>query len=134
MNFLLMLYKKFRSLILYGMIGSFSAFLDFCVFSLLVRYLGVYYLLANCISVLVGITTSFLLNRAYNFKVKDRTVQRFAVFLAVGIFGLCLSNFILWLGINIMYVEEIVVKLISVFIVAVVQFILNKCVTFRTKG
>ncbi len=133
MNLFLKLYNKSRNLILYGMIGSFTAFLDFCVFSLLVRVLGVYYLVANCISVLVGITTSFLLNRAYNFKVKDKTIRRFAIFLMVGLFGLCLSNFILWLGINIAKKEEIVVKLISVFIVALVQFILNKCVTFKKK-
>ena len=72
MNALIILFNKFRNLILYGIIGCFTAALDFVVFTILSQYVGIYYLLANCISVLVGITTSFVLNRSYNFKVKDK--------------------------------------------------------------
>ena len=79
------IYNRFRNLILYGIIGSLSSFLDFCVFTVLTSVVGLYYLLANCISVLVGITTSFLLNRAYNFKVKDKAKKRFVIFLTVGL-------------------------------------------------
>ena len=67
MELLKRLYAKFRHLILYGIIGSFTATLDFLVFTLLIRVLDINYLVANCISVLVGITTSFYLNRNYNF-------------------------------------------------------------------
>lgn len=125
------LYTRFRNLILYGLIGSFTSFLDFCVFTVLANYLGMYYLLANCLSVLVGITTSFLLNRAYNFKVKDHYKKRFAVFLSVGVCGLILSNIILYVGIDIMQMNEMLVKLVSIFLVVGIQFLLNKFVTFR---
>lgn len=124
-------YQKFRNLILYGIIGSFAAALDFAVFTLLAKYLGVYYLIANCISVLVGITTSFILNRSYNFKVKDKVKRRFAIFLIVGLCGLCLSNLILWLGIDLLHIDEIITKLASIILVVGFQFLLNKFVTFR---
>lgn len=127
------IYRKFRNLILYGIIGCFTSGLDFAVFTLLSKYVGLYYLLANCISVLVGITTSFCLNRAYNFKVKDRTKQRFAIFLTVGLCGLCMSNLILWLGIDRMHGEELPVKLASIVLVVFFQFLLNKFVTFKKK-
>ena len=126
-------YQRFRHLILYGIIGSFTSFLDFCVFTVLSRYIGIYYLVANCISVLVGITTSFLLNRAYNFKVKDKAKQRFAIFLIVGLCGLLLSNLILYIGIDIMHGGETIVKLASIVLVVGFQFLLNKFVTFRVK-
>ncbi len=124
-------YQKFRNLILYGIIGCFAAALDFAVFTLLAKYMGVYYLLANCISVLVGITTSFILNRSCNFKVKDKVKRRFAIFLMVGLCGLCLSNLILWLGIDILHMDEIFTKLASIVLVVGFQFLLNKFVTFR---
>ena len=127
------LYAKFRNLILYGIIGCFTSGLDFCVFTCLSQYLNIYYLVANCISVLVGITTSFLLNRAYNFKVKDRAKQRFAIFLTVGLCGLVLSNLILWVGIDIMHANEVITKLASIVLVVGFQFILNKFVTFKKK-
>ena len=77
-----------------------SSGLDFCVYTFLVRVIGMNYLLANCISVVVGITTSFTLNRKYNFKVTDRTFRRFAIFFTVGICGMLLSNLILYVCID----------------------------------
>ena len=126
-------YYKFRNLILYGIIGSFTSFLDFCVFTLLASYAGIHYLVANCISVLVGITTSFLLNRSYNFRVKDKTKQRFAIFLTVGLCGLMLSNLILYIGIDILHGEDVIVKLASIVLVVGFQFLMNKFVTFRVR-
>jgi putative flippase GtrA len=92
-----------------------------------------YYLAANCISVLAGIATSFSLNRTYNFKVKDKTIRRFSIFLMVGLCGMLLSNLILWMGIDKMGGDELIVKLASIFLVALFQFLLNKYVTFRVK-
>ena len=132
MNIIGKYYQKFRNLILYGIIGCFTSGLDFLVFTALSRYIGVYYLLANCISVLVGITTSFLLNRSYNFKVKDKVKRRFAIFLMVGLCGLCLSNLILWLGIDHMHLDEIITKLASIILVVGFQFLLNKFITFKS--
>lgn len=124
-------YNKFHNLILYGIIGSFTSFLDFCVFTVLSNYIGLFYIIANCLSVLVGITTSFLLNRAYNFKVKDHYKRRFVVFLAVGLAGLLLSNIILYISIDMLHVEDIIAKLASIVLVVGFQFLLNKFVTFR---
>lgn len=132
-NIILKLYYKFRNLILYGIIGCFTSGLDFIVFTVLSKYLGIFYLVANCISVLVGISTSFALNRAYNFKVKDKTKQRFAIFLTVGLCGLCLSNLILWVGISKLHGDHLIVKLASIVFVVFFQFLLNKFITFRVK-
>lgn len=130
-NFVKLLYVRFRNLILYGVIGCFTAGLDFLVFTLLTKYVGLYYLFANCISVMVGITISFILNRSINFKVKDDAVKRFAIFLTVGLCGLLLSNIILYLGIDVRGGDRVVVKLLSVVLVVLFQFLLNKFVTFR---
>lgn len=127
------LYHRFRNLILYGIIGSFTSALDFAVFTLLSKYIGIHYIIANCISVLVGITTSFALNRSYNFKVKDKTGKRFLIFLTVGLCGLLLSNVILYVGIDMLSGDELIVKLASIVLVVGFQFILNKFITFKEK-
>ena len=111
MNFIIKLYAKFRNLILYGVIGSFTSFLDFCVFTLLASYVGFHYLVANCISVVAGISTSFYLNRNYNFKVKDHTKRRFSIFLTVGLCGLVMSNLILYLCIDNLGMDKLTSKL-----------------------
>ena len=125
------IYKKFRNLILYGIIGCCSSTLDFLLYSLFVSVFGWHYILSNCISVLAGITTSFTLNRNYNFKVKDKTRQRFAVFLSIGLCGMMVSNMLLYLCIDILHWNKIVSKLLSIIFVVIFQFILNKYITFK---
>ena len=126
------LFSRFRSIILYGIIGSFSSGLDFSIYSILVRICGIHYVIANCFSVLCGITTSFILNRSYNFKVKDKIKKRFTLFLTIGLCGMMLSNLILWLCIEVLHLHNIISKLLSIVLVVFFQFLLNKYLTFRS--
>ena len=57
------IYLRFRKLILYGIIGSFSAGIDFLVYFILTNYVDINYLIANIFSVSIGIIISFILNR-----------------------------------------------------------------------
>ena len=125
------LYKKFRHLILYAIIGSFSSGLDFLIYTVLVQILDVQYIIANCISVLGGISTSFLLNRNYNFKIKDHATLRFSIFLTVGLCGLLFSNIILYVCIDVMSIDKVVSKLLSIVLVVFFQFLINKHLTFK---
>lgn len=125
------LYQKFNHLILYGIIGSFSSGLDFAIYTALVQVFGVHYIVANCISVVAGISTSFILNRNYNFKVKDNTGRRFGIFLCVGFTGLLMSNLILYTCINTFAMNKIVSKLLSIVLVVFFQFLVNKYFTFK---
>lgn len=128
-----LLFNRFRNLILYGIIGGFCAALDFGIYSIFCHYNVLQYLFANVISTHIGIFTSFLLNRSYNFKVKDKTPQRFLSFYAVGLTGLGMSSLMLWLMVDMLQWNELVCKLVTISIVALVQFILNKYITFKQK-
>lgn len=125
------IYNRFRNLILYGIIGGFCAALDFGIFTLLCYFEVLPYLWANVVSTHLGIFTSFLLNRSFNFKVKDKIPQRFLSFYAVGLTGLGLSSLMLWLMVDKMKWDELVCKLITIAVVSLVQFVLNKFVTFK---
>ena len=126
-------HSTFRNLILYGIIGGFCAALDFGVYSALCYFDIMPYLLANIISIHVGIFTSFILNRSINFKVKDKTTQRFLSFYAVGLTGLCISELMLYLMVTLGGMNELLCKLISIVVVALIQFVLNKYITFKQK-
>ena len=125
------LFQRFRNLILYGIIGGFCAALDFGIYSLLCRFEVLPYLWANAISTHIGIFTSFFLNRSLNFKVKDRTPQRFLSFYAVGLTGLGMSSLMLWLMVENAGWNELVCKLITIVVVSLMQFLLNKYITFK---
>jgi putative flippase GtrA len=119
-----------RNILLYGIIGAVSAGVDVLLFRLLVYTLDYPVLFSNAFTVTIGITISFTLNRKYNFKVTDRVIRRYAMFFCVGMCGLALSELILFIGSQV-GIEAFTIKLISVFIVALVQFVLNKTISFK---
>jgi putative flippase GtrA len=86
---------------------------------------------ANGISVTIGITTSFILNMSFNFRVKDRLLKRFLLFISVGFGGLILSSALLFYFIDVLFFEKIIAKLISIGIVVTIQYFLNKHFTFK---
>ena len=129
-----------KQLIKYGIIGCFCAGLDFVIYWLLTHTVSMPYLYANIISVHCGIFTSFVLNRQFTFKVKDRTLLRFFSFYAIGLIGLAISS-----GLLILLVEkmaflfpsrekeqiELISKAFTIVVVALIQFLLNKYISFR---
>lgn len=125
------LYFRFRNLILYGVIGGFCAALDFGVYTGLCYWNIMPYLIANIISIHVGIFTSFVLNRSFNFKMKDKVKTRFLSFYTVGLVGLGISEGMLYLMVTKEGWNEIACKLVSIVVVALIQFLLNKYITFR---
>ena len=120
-----------RHFVLYGIIGAASATVDYLVFNMLVNHLNMYVQLGNVVSVNCGILTSFLLNRNFNFKIKDNTRKRFFSFYSIGILGLLISAAILFIGHEMLKMDQTYVKLFSIFVVAGIQFILNKLLTFK---
>lgn len=120
---------NYQEFILYAIIGTFCAALDFGVYSALCFILP--YLWANVISTHCGIFCSFLLNRQFNFKVKNKTVIRFLSFYIVGLIGLGISSLLLYLLVDIASLNELVCKLLTIVLVAIIQFILNKFITFK---
>lgn len=121
----------FKQLFLYGIIGLFSSAIDALFFHFLIYRVHIYSVIANIFSVTLGILISFFLNLNFNFKVKDKILLRFCLFFAVGLFGLLLSTGIITLGEK-SHWDIFITKVGSIFIVAAVQFILNKLISFRT--
>ena len=131
MKLIFNLFNKQKQLVIYLIIGGFCAGLDYLFFVFLVRVFSFQYLFANAISINVGIITSFILNRHYNFKMKDKTFIRFLFFYSVGLLGLVISSGMLVVMIEWLSYNKYVSKLISLIVIALIQFLLNKFITFK---
>ena len=127
------IYWKYSKLIKYGIFGASSSCLDFVVYTMLIMF-NMNMLLANVIGVNCGIFTSFILNRKYNFRVKDHTKQRFIIFYTIGLIGLALSSGLLYTLVLCMGMNEIIAKMITILVVALFQFFLNSRITFKTNN
>lgn len=123
--------KRYENLIKYAMVGVTGICLDFAVFFLLNKKLGIHYEIANIISVSCGITNNFFLNAFFNFKRKDRLLFRYIQFYAVGIGGMSANAFLLFICIELFHFEVFVTKLLVGLCVAAGQYVMNKTFSFR---
>ncbi|MEQ1531824.1 MAG: GtrA family protein [Methylococcales bacterium] len=107
-----------------GVATDYSAF--YFIFTLTGRYQE-----ANAIGYLAGTLVSFVLNRKITFGVRDQLFRRLALFLGVASLGFLTSALLLWGIVDILKIDARLAKLITLPVVVVLQFSLNRLITFR---
>lgn len=119
-----------RQLLLYGVIGLSGVFLDFVTFALFAKIFSLHYQLANWLSTSIGICNNFFWNRSYNFRVFDQPWLRFLRFYAIGSGGLGVTVILLYLLVERASLDELFAKGITIPVVVLLQFCLNKRFSF----
>lgn len=125
------MYHRFEHLIKYCLIGCSGASIDFLVYTLLVTHSNIHYQYINIFSTSLGIINNYFLNSFFNFKVKDHSLLRLLSFYMVGSLGIAMTAGILFVLIELLNFNSILSKIITIFIVTIFQFLLNKFITFR---
>jgi putative flippase GtrA len=78
-------------------VGGLNTAIDFFVFSFL-SYVGVYYIIAQCVSYGCGVVNSYLLNRTWTFQQQgNRGKYEFLKFTSLNVFTLIVTSFLLTL-------------------------------------
>ena len=121
--------SNIRQFISYILLGGVGAGVDLSLYSYMVHS-SVPALLANVISTIGGIGTSYMLNSIFTFKESRIRITTVTKFFTVGLGGLCLSTGFLWLLTEILLLSPILSKILVMPLIALFQFILNKRWTF----
>jgi putative flippase GtrA len=112
----------------YIFFGGFGVLSDLILYSFLIMQ-SINYQEANAWGYFLGTMISFILNRKYTFKIKDRVVRRFIKFWLVAMTGYLTSVFLLFLLVPMF--DSIISKLVTLIAVVFIQFTLNKKFTFK---
>lgn len=140
--------------LLYCFCGGIGVSTDYLVYSSALS-IGIWYQPANVLGYLSGTLISFFLNRIITFSVKDNMLRRLLIFILVAVVGFLASALMLWLLIDVMAVDPKIVKLLALPdflfqnqsykidpkiaklltlpVVVVIQFSLNRSITFKEK-
>lgn len=114
----------------YVVIGGTAFLIDIGLFALLAVVAGLPALLANTVSVCISVVFSYLVNAFANFRVRDRMLVRFMSFAVVSGIGFLISTAMLWPLVELLHLDPLLSKVITVPVVVAVQFLLNKRITF----
>ena len=88
-------------LIRFAIVGVIAAIVDVGVLVTLKEVLQVDVLLSSAVSFCVSVIVNYLLSMAFVFKSKRQSkLKEFIIFVLLSVGGLCLNQFILWIGVR----------------------------------
>lgn len=122
--------QDFIQLVKYVLIGVLGLVIDFGAYTIL-TYFKVNVEVANIISSTCGIINNFFWNSYINFKVHNRLLLRFISYFLVGQITTVFTTVSLFIFVTKLGFPHLIVKAVATFIATLIQFMINKVITFR---
>ena len=118
--------ENFLQLVKYALIGILGLIVDFGVYMIFT-----YFNVDVEISSTCGIINNFFWNSYTNFKVHDRLLLRFISYFLVGQITTVFTTGSLFIFVTKLGFPHLVVKIVATFVAVLIQFVINKVITFR---
>lgn len=117
----------------YCVIGALMTALDFIILAFEVEILKTYYLLAAMISYAFCAILHYIFCVRFIFidSHKKENFRNFSVFLILGILGLCLYEFLMWLFVDFGHLHYLIAKVFATAFSFTFNFISRKFILFR---
>lgn len=126
-------FNQYKNLIQYFCIGVSAAAIDVIVFWFLYNIFDVSATLSTAVSISIATVWGFWLNAMFNFKVSDKIFRRLASYSLVSFIGMVLSMILLFVFVDELSFDGNLIKVLSLPLIFVVQYTLNKTFTFNMK-
>ena len=128
-------YEKYKEPLLYLFFGGLTTLLSIFLYWLFAHPLGVPPLAANVVSWILCVAFAYVTNRTWVFRDKARgakgILREAASFTAGRLATLGLEELILWLGISVLGVSDLVVKILAQVLVIVGNYLISKFLVFK---
>ncbi len=124
--------KIVRQLFKFCLIGICNTIIDYSIYLFFSRFVGLYFLYANIISISVAMTFSFFANKYWTFQNTDKRLKsQYLKFAAVNVVYFFLNNAILFLLVTFFGLFDLLAKVIAIMIGLSWNFFINRHWTFR---
>ncbi len=120
-------------IIKFGIVGMITAAVDYFLLYALVEFYSMNYLTATAIGFFVGSTLNYILSLLFVFeggRFKSKFTE-FSVFIIFTAIGLVLNHLIMWFGVDILESNYLAIKIISLVLVTLFNFLTKKFLVFK---
>lgn len=121
-------YQQFRFLF----VGGLNTVFGYGIYALLI-FLNVNMYLSNLTSTVLGVCHSYLWNRYFTFKSKDKALGEILRFISVYIISFLISNAVLYIFAKRLGIDKYIVGIINICFTTVISWFGHKYFSFKKK-
>ena len=120
--------KLFKQLFKFGIVGTIAFIIDYSVMVFSKEVLNLYILIAVALGFLISVIFNYWASVTFVFNVKQKRskTKEFIVFVILSAIGLGLTEVSMWLGVEVLNFNYMIVKLVVAVIVTLFNFITRK--------
>ncbi len=131
------LWLKYKEIITYVFFGFVTTVVNYVVFVLCGHVFHLDVVISNAIAWILAVIVAFITNKLWVFESKKRDVKtlgrEFGEFVAGRLITLALESVLLWIFVDKLGVNDLIMKIITSIIVMIVNYIFSKFIIFRKK-
>ena len=118
----------FTQIFKFGIVGGIATIIDWAVYYICYNILNIYPLIANIISFSVSVIYNYWASVKWVFNVNKNNskMKMFTEFIIFSIIGLLLTELIIYIGIDHLNLDAMLIKIIATAIVMVFNFVTRK--------
>lgn len=124
---------KYVQFLRFVAVGGFTASIDFFLYWILLRILNWHYIIAVTISFIIASSINYVISIIwvfFNGKYKNQMFE-YLIFITFTLIGLLVNYLILYLGIERLEIDDLLVRLCSIIIVTIFNFLTKKFIVFK---
>ncbi len=126
--------RGMRQLIKFSVVGISSTIIDWLIYFLITRFLGIFYIFAKIISFLMAVINSYTWNRKWTFRSENpQKAQEFVKFLVVSVVGLTLNTAVMFLAVSKAHWHDLYALILATSVVMAWNFTIDKMWVFNRK-
>ena len=123
----------------YFVTGGLAFVVDFGAFALALYYFDIHYLIANLIGLAAGNVVNYLLTVGWVFSTEKRKMEKHVflevvVFVLISLFGMGLNEFLMYVFVGLLAVQEMLSKVVAAIIVLLWNFFARKYILFKSSN
>ena len=132
LNKLLNLYKKYKGIINYLIFGGLTTLLSIITYALFSKVFNIDYLISNVLSWVLAVLFAYITNKLFVFESKSKkNIKEITSFFFFRIISLVMEMVILYIFVDMLYIDDLVTKIIAQVIVIVANYVFSKVFVFN---
>ena len=119
--------KLIKQLFRFGIVGGIAFLIDYSLLYIFTDVIGINYLVSSALSFTISLIFNYILSIKWVFDVGHKqTVKDIILFVVLSVIGLGINELIMYIGVDKIKINYLIVKLFSTAIVMVFNFITRK--------